>query len=83
MKAKNVLRVGVFNEIEGLNPFTIYSSSAYEIMRLNYNLLVTVDQDVKPAPDLAKSWSSNDAGVWTFNLQEGVKVAGRPAFYLG
>ncbi len=76
-----ILKIGVFNEIEGLNPFTIYSSSAYEVMRLNYNLLVTVDESVEPAPDLAESWSSNPEGtVWTFNLRQDVKWQDGEAF---
>lgn len=70
----HVLRIGVFNEIETINPLVAYSSSAYEIMRLNYNLLITWDQDLNPIPELAKDWSvSEDGMVWTFHLQEGVK----------
>jgi peptide/nickel transport system substrate-binding protein len=70
----NVLRVGVFNEIETINPLVAYSTSSYEIMRLNYNLLITWDENLNPIPELAKDWTvSEDGKEWTFHLQEGVK----------
>lgn len=70
-----ILRVGVFNELETINPLVAYSTTAYEIMRLNYNLLITWDQDLNPIPELAKDWkmTGEDGKEWTFHLQEGVK----------
>ncbi|MEL7568533.1 MAG: ABC transporter substrate-binding protein [Dehalobacterium sp.] len=70
----NVLRVGVFNEIESINPLVAYSTSAYEVFKLNYNLLITWDENLNPIPELAKDWTvSEDGQEWTFHLQEGVK----------
>lgn len=72
--AKETLRVGVFREIESLNPLVAYSAPAYEVLQLNYNLLITWDQNLQPVPNLAKDWSSNEEGTeWTFYLEEGVK----------
>lgn len=71
---KSVLRVGIFNEMESLNPLVAYSTSSYEFMRLNYNLLISWDQNLNPIPELAKDWTmSEDGKEWTFHLQEGVK----------
>ncbi|KUO51074.1 MAG: hypothetical protein APF76_16395 [Desulfitibacter sp. BRH_c19] len=70
---KETLRIGVFREIESLNPLIAYSAPAYEVLQLNYNLLVTWDQDLQPVPNLAKDWSSNEDGTqWTLYLEEGV-----------
>lgn len=71
---QSVLRVGVFNEIESINPLVAYSTSAYEVFKLNYNLLITWDENLNPIPELAKDWAvSEDGKEWTFHLQEGVK----------
>lgn len=73
-EAKSVLRIGVFNEVESINPLVAYSTSAYEVFKLNYNLLITWDQELNPIPELAKDWTvSEDGKEWTFRLQEGVK----------
>lgn len=72
---KNVLRVGLSGEVEGLNPILIWSVPAYEIMRLNYNMLVAWDENIEPISSLAKSWEATDDEnlVWVFHLQEDVK----------
>lgn len=69
----HVLRVGFLREIESLNPMLIWSYQAYEIMYLNYKMLVSWDEDLDVIPDLAREWSVDDEGlVWTFSLQEEV-----------
>ena len=71
---KEILRIGILREVESLNPMVCWSMQAYEVMHLNYNLLVAWDEDLNLAPNLAKEWSFDEGGsVWTFNLQEGVK----------
>lgn len=43
-------------------------------INLVFERLVVLDDTFAPAPQLAKSWESNDKGdEWTFKLQEGVK----------
>lgn len=72
--AKHILRVGFLREIEGLNPMTIWSYQAYEVMNLNYNKLISWDENMDVVPDLAKDWEVTDDGLtWTFLLHEGVK----------
>lgn len=68
-----ILRVGFLREIESLNPMQIWSYQAYEIMNLNYNMLVSWDEDMNVIPNLAREWTVDADGlVWTFNLQNGV-----------
>jgi len=46
--------------------------------------LIRPDMQGSPSPDLAKSWSSNDAATeWTVNLREGVKFHDGSAFDAG
>jgi len=72
--AKVVLRIGTTQDVDNLNPFTGYSTSAYEVFHLNYDLLVGYRaSDGAPQPELADSWSSTPDGLeWTFKLHPGV-----------
>ena len=72
---KIVIRFGWTTDPDQINPFTGYESSATELDHLNYDLLVGYDaKTLAHTPELAESWSHNDAGtVWTFNLRKGVK----------
>lgn len=70
---RHVLRVGFMREIESLNPMLIWSTVAYEVMYLNYNMLIGWDEDLNVVPNLALDWEVDDEGLaWTFYLQEGV-----------
>jgi peptide/nickel transport system substrate-binding protein len=70
---KHVLRIGILREIESLNPMVVWSMHAYEVMHLNYSLLISWDEDLNPVPNLARSWTRNEDGsVWTFELEQGV-----------
>ena len=70
---RNVLRIGYMREIESLNPMVIWSVQAYEVMNLNYNYLMSWDEDLNVVPELAREWDVDDSGMfWTFYLQEGV-----------
>ncbi|MDW7740533.1 MAG: ABC transporter substrate-binding protein [Bacillota bacterium] len=70
---RHILRVGFLREIESLNPMLIWSYQAYEIMYLNYNMLIGWDEDMNVVPNLASDWEVDDEGLtWTFYLQEGV-----------
>ena len=73
--AKVVLRIGTTQDVDNLNPFTGYSTTAYEVFHLNYDLLVGYRAgDGAPQPELADSWSSSPDGLeWTFKLHPGVK----------
>jgi len=70
---RNILRIGYMREIESLNPMLIWSVQAYEVMNLNYNYLMSWDEDLNVIPKLASSWEVDDSGtLWTFYLEEGV-----------
>jgi peptide/nickel transport system substrate-binding protein len=71
---KVVLRIGTTQDVDNLNPFTGYSTSAYEVYHLNYDLLVGYRaSDGAPQPELADSWTSTPDGLeWTFKLHPGV-----------
>jgi peptide/nickel transport system substrate-binding protein len=73
--ARIVLRVGLVNEPDNLNPFIGTSTSSYLIFHLNYDMLTGYKaSNVDPAPELARSWShSPDGKIWTFHLRPGVK----------
>ena len=72
--AKVVLRIGTTQDVDNLNPFMGYSTTAYEVYHLNYDLLVGYRaSDGAPQPELADSWSSSPDGLeWTFKLHPGV-----------
>lgn len=73
VSAGHILRVGTLREVEGLNPMTIWSYQAYEVMNLNYNRLITWDENMEPVADLAKDWEASEDGMtWVFNLYEDV-----------
>ena len=66
-------KVGIGEDIDGVNPFTSWSSVTWEAFRLNYDFLTWYDADYKPTPDLATSWTPSDGGrVWTFKIRSGV-----------
>ena len=71
--ANVVLRIGTTQDVDNLNPFTGYSTTAYEVFHLNYDLLVGYRaSDGAPQPELADSWSTSPDGLeWTFKLHPG------------
>jgi peptide/nickel transport system substrate-binding protein len=72
---KVVLRLGSSNDIDGFNPFKIVELPSYEIMDLNYDLLVDFSpKDSSPVPGLADSWEVSEDGLtWTFHLNKDAK----------
>lgn len=68
-----VLRVGWTNDIDSLNPFTSFSTEAYDVWQLIYDRLLDYDADLKVQPVLATSFESNpDGTVFTFTIRDGV-----------
>ncbi len=68
------MRVGWVRDPDNLNPFIGYTTEAYEIWRLNYDMLTGFDAaTLQPTPELATEWSTSEDGkTWTFKLREGV-----------
>ena len=77
---KVVLKLGMTNIPDNLNPFVGQLSSCYEIWSLNYDLMVGFSAGDYGHPQgaaatgLADSWKMSDGGkVWTFHIRSGVK----------
>ena len=77
---KVVLKLGMTNIPDNLNPFVGQMSSCYEIWSLNYDLMCGFDAGTyehsqgKSATGLADSWQYSDGGkTWTFHIRSGVK----------
>ena len=63
------MTIGVAQTVDSLNPFAGYLSMSYQVYMLMYDMLVGVDGDLNPTPQLAESWSHNTEGtVWTYNI---------------
>ena len=69
-----VFRVGLVNDIDSLNPFKALELPSYEVMNLQYNLLIEFSpEDLSPAPGIAESWESSADGLtWTYRLRDDV-----------
>lgn len=70
-----VLKVGMTEDVDTLNPFTAVFASSTNIGRMMYEFLTTYDQKTQaPVPALADHWShSADGLTWTFHIRNGVK----------
>ena len=70
-----ILRVGVTQEVDSLNPFISITRTGTDILRANFDYLtVYSQQDYSVEPGLAESWTtSDDKLTWTFKIREGVK----------
>ena len=71
---KVVLRAGLLESPDNLNPFLGNFWSSYLVWTLNYDSLTNYDpKTLEPEPGLATSWSvSPDGKTWTFNIRHGV-----------
>jgi peptide/nickel transport system substrate-binding protein len=76
-----ILRVGTDQKLETLNPWQSVTYADYEMFTLQYELLVSFDINLEPAPGFADSWSSSDdAMTHTFHIREGMQWSdGEPA----
>jgi peptide/nickel transport system substrate-binding protein len=70
-----ILRVGVTQEVDSLNPFISITRTGTDILRANFDYLtVYSQQDYSVEPSLAEDWKvSDDKLTWTFTMREGVK----------
>ncbi len=66
---KYILKVGVLQPIDNLNPFKGITAAAYEAWALMYDTLTGYGQDFAPVPRLAESWEESEDGLtWTYHL---------------
>ncbi|WP_175438287.1 ABC transporter substrate-binding protein [Fusibacter sp. 3D3] len=69
-----ILKIGVKQEPDSLNPFAAWEAASSEIFQLTYDALTAFDRDLKVVPGLAESWEvSADQLTWTFHLRKEVK----------
>jgi len=76
-----VLRVGVTQDLDTLNPYQVVVVTGYEAFQLTYNLLVDFGPNLEPVPGFADSWvRAADGKSWTFHIRTGMKWSdGQPA----
>jgi peptide/nickel transport system substrate-binding protein len=80
VKEGGTLRLGTSSRIDSLNPYVAFNQDAYTTFMYIYPFLVQYDQDLKFAPDFAKSWeTSKDGLTWTFHTVPNAKWSdGKP-----
>lgn len=62
-----------YGDIDTLDPHKATSTLSLQVWSLIYDTLLATDATGAPVPNLARSWTSNDAGTeYTFTLEEGV-----------
>jgi peptide/nickel transport system substrate-binding protein len=71
--APTVLRVGLTQDIDSLNPFLAETAASTDIGRVMYEFLTTYDPtDEHPVPALATKWThSADGRTWTYTIRTG------------
>lgn len=76
-----VLNVGTDQKLRVLNPWFSITVADYEIFQIQYELLVSFDINLGPAPGFADQWSSSEDGMThTFRIREGMLWSdGQPA----
>ena len=68
------LTIGAVARIDSLNPLAGYFSMSGQIYFQMYEMLVGLDEDLKPTPQIAESWETSPDGlVWTFHIRHGMK----------
>ncbi|MFL6119091.1 ABC transporter substrate-binding protein [Actinophytocola sp.] len=74
-QSPKILRIGVTQEVDSLNPFISITRTGTDILRANFDYLtVYSQQDYSVEPSLAESWTtSDDKLTWTFKIRKGVK----------
>ncbi|MCA1654921.1 MAG: ABC transporter substrate-binding protein [Pseudonocardiaceae bacterium] len=70
-----ILRVGVTQEVDSLNPFISITRTGTDILRAAFDYLtVYSQQDYSPEASLAETWEmSEDKLTWTFKFRKDVK----------
>ena len=53
-----ILRAGTTQDLAGLNPWNVIDVVDFEVLTLNYDMLVEFGQDVEPVPGFAESWTA-------------------------
>jgi peptide/nickel transport system substrate-binding protein len=72
------LRYAVIENVDSLNPFVGWNDISYVFWCLVYDSLISLDEDMKPKPNLALSWNIVPdelpvGSVWQYNLTRNAK----------
>jgi peptide/nickel transport system substrate-binding protein len=63
-----------YGDIDTLDPQKATSTLSLQVWSLIYDTLLATDKDGNPVPNVAESWTANDAGTeYTFKLHDGIK----------
>jgi peptide/nickel transport system substrate-binding protein len=66
---------GTTNDMRTVNPFKAIETPEYEVLSLNYDMLINfAKDDLGPAPGLATEWTQSEDGLtWTFTIRDGME----------
>ncbi|TCO16951.1 peptide/nickel transport system substrate-binding protein [Kribbella steppae] len=78
--SKKVIRVGVTQAVDSMNPFLAVRLVSGSLQRWMYGFLTVPDsKTLQPSPDLAESWTTSPDGLtWTFKIRETKWSDGQP-----
>lgn len=71
--ANKILKIGIEMSPSGLDPHKVPAASSIRILSQLYNSLLTYNDKMELAPELAESWEQPDATTYIFHLRKGVK----------
>ncbi|MDF5753677.1 ABC transporter substrate-binding protein [Spongiactinospora sp. TRM90649] len=79
-KAKKIVRLGVAQSVDNMNPFLALRVVSTSIQRWTYGFLTVPDsKTLRPSPDLAESWTTSaDKLTWTFTMRAAKWSDGTP-----
>lgn len=71
---ESVLRVGMWSSPKIFNPLATTDGYSCQVMSLIFPMLISFDEELKPAPYLAERWEVSEDGLtWTFYLNPAAK----------
>ncbi|MFD3400669.1 ABC transporter substrate-binding protein [Kribbella sp. NPDC058693] len=78
--AKKVIKIGVTQSVDSMNPFLAVRLVTGSIQRMIYGFLTVPDsKTLQPSPDLAESWTTSPDGLtWTFKIRQAKWSDGQP-----
>jgi peptide/nickel transport system substrate-binding protein len=72
-KRGSTLRIGLSNEVRGIDPYGETSVADKSVYTAVYDGLVAFDRNLTVVPELAESWSTPDERTYLFHLRDGVR----------
>lgn len=72
-KAGGTLKIGVQQDVVGLDPHLTNATASYRVLENVYSGLLRFNEKLEIQPDLATEYSATDPTTYTFKLRKGVK----------